>query len=152
VHVTRGACHKRLQRFYVLHSDLTLWLSASSVCPFMTHGFWLKLSWIARIELLWDHISKVSLLFLWPPFWEDAFLSNVPFGNSCVFTFSIQASCFCRDMHSPCFTAALFRACFLLAPLMRTAALLNVVPLGTVIFGENTQDHSAISGISPTKF
>jgi hypothetical protein len=52
---------RKLQCFYVLHSDLTLWLATSTICPFMTHGFWLKVSFMARIELLWEHISKVQL-------------------------------------------------------------------------------------------
>lgn len=49
----------RLQHFFVLHSDMTLWVSTSAVCPFLSHGFWGKMRFMQRVEMLWDHIDKV---------------------------------------------------------------------------------------------
>lgn len=48
----------RLHHFFVVHSDMSLWKSMGCMCPFLTHGFWKKVVFIARIEFLWDHINK----------------------------------------------------------------------------------------------
>lgn len=63
-----GACRLpvkyklNLERFYILHSDLSLWLTTSVVCPLMSHGFWGKLKNLSRLEFLWDYVSKVRLV------------------------------------------------------------------------------------------
>ena len=63
--INRTACRlpvkykMRLQHFFVLHSDMTLWVSTSAVCPFLSHGFWGKMRFMQRVEMLWDHIDKV---------------------------------------------------------------------------------------------
>eukprot|EP00798_Chlamydomonas_sp_ICE-L_P001473 gene1473-32858_t len=49
-----------LQHVYVLHCDLTLWVSTMTVCPWFSSLLWRKIRWVSRIEFLWEYISKTN--------------------------------------------------------------------------------------------
>mmetsp|Transcript_7271 Transcript_7271/g.15870 ORF Transcript_7271/g.15870 Transcript_7271/m.15870 type:complete len:238 (+) Transcript_7271:119-832(+) len=47
-----------LQSLYVLHCDLSLWLSSMMLCPWWSALLWRKITWISRVEFLWDYVVK----------------------------------------------------------------------------------------------
>ena len=56
---------RNLQRFFVLHSDLSLRGAMTALCAFCSHGFWSKVAFITRLEFLYDHIDEVCTVLWW---------------------------------------------------------------------------------------
>lgn len=62
---------RNLHKFHVLHSDMSLWLSMSVVCRFMSHGFWGRVQFVPRVEFLWDSIGQKNVMSFLPKFVQD---------------------------------------------------------------------------------
>ena len=49
-----------LASVYVLHCDLLLWAASAALLPWLSGQMWRKVTWISRLECLWDYVNKVG--------------------------------------------------------------------------------------------
>ena len=55
------ACFRsNLAACFVLHCDLSLWAASMALMPWLSGGLWRKVTWISRMEFLWDYCTKVG--------------------------------------------------------------------------------------------
>lgn len=52
--------HENLASAYVLHCDLSLWTLSMLAMPWLSGSLWRKITWINRLEFLWEDIDKVG--------------------------------------------------------------------------------------------